>query len=91
MGAGRTELLRAVFGLDPVRRGTVRVAAWSGRATPRRRLAQGVGLLSEDRKGEGLALSMSLADNTTLSRLTGLGPAGLICAVAPARGGRALD
>jgi ribose transport system ATP-binding protein len=78
MGAGRTELLRAVFGLDPVRIGTVRVAAWSGRATPRQRLAQGVGLLSEDRKAEGLALSMSLADNTTLSRLTGLGPAGLI-------------
>jgi ribose transport system ATP-binding protein len=78
MGAGRTELLRAVFGLDPVRRGTIRVAAWSGRATPRQRLAQGVGLLSEDRKGEGLALSMSVADNTTLSRLTGLGPAGLI-------------
>jgi ribose transport system ATP-binding protein len=78
MGAGRTELLRAVFGLDPVARGTVRVAAWSGRATPRLRLAQGVGLLSEDRKAEGLALSMSLADNATLSRLTGLGPAGLI-------------
>ena len=78
MGAGRTELLRAIFGLDPVKSGTVRVAAWSGRATPRQRLAQGVGLLSEDRKAEGLALSMSLADNTTLSRLTGLGPAGLI-------------
>ena len=56
----------------------MRVAAWSGRATPRQRLAQGVGLLSEDRKAEGLALSMSLADNTTLSRLTGLGPVGLI-------------
>jgi len=78
MGAGRTELLRAVFGLDPVRSGTVRVAAWSGRATPRQRLAQGVGLLSEDRKAEGLALSMSVADNATLSRLSGLGPAGLI-------------
>ena len=78
MGAGRTELLRAIFGLDPVRRGTVRVGTWSGRATPRRRLAQGVGLLSEDRKGEGLALSMSLADNATLSRLESLGPAGFV-------------
>jgi ribose transport system ATP-binding protein len=78
MGAGRTELLRAVFGLDPVLRGRIRVAAWSGSATPRRRLAQGVGLLSEDRKAEGLALSMSLADNTTLSRLTNMGPAGLV-------------
>jgi ribose transport system ATP-binding protein len=78
MGAGRTELLRAIFGLDPVRRGTIRVAAWSGWATPRRRLAQGVGLLSEDRKAEGLALSMSVADNTTLSRLDNMGPAGLV-------------
>jgi ribose transport system ATP-binding protein len=78
MGAGRTELLRAIFGLDPIRRGSIRVASWSGWATPRRRLAQGVGLLSEDRKAEGLALSLSLADNTTLSRLTGMGPGFLV-------------
>ncbi len=78
VGAGRTELLRAVFGLDPVRRGTIRVAAWPGWAPPRKRLAHGVGLLSEDRKGEGLALAMPLADNATLSRLEGLGPAGFV-------------
>ena len=78
VGAGRTELLRAVFGLDPVRRGTVRVAATSGTATPRRRWAQGVGMVSEDRKREGLAVELSIADNLTLSRLAGLGPAGLV-------------
>ncbi len=78
VGAGRTELLRAIFGLDPVRRGEVRVAAWRGPATPARRLAQGVGLLSEDRKAEGLALSLPVADNITLSRLDGLGPWGLV-------------
>ena len=70
VGAGRTELLRAVFGLDPVRRGEVVVRALSSpRATPRQRIAQGVGLLSEDRKGEGLALAQSIADNLTYSRL----------------------
>jgi ribose transport system ATP-binding protein len=37
-----------------------------------------VGLLSEDRKQEGLALSLSLAENITLSRLRGFGPAGLV-------------
>jgi ribose transport system ATP-binding protein len=74
IGAGRTELLRAVFGLDPVARGTVRVKSWSGAARPAARIAQGVGLLSEDRKKEGLALSLSIADNVTLSRLSGLGP-----------------
>lgn len=74
VGAGRTELLRVIFGLDPVRRGSVRVASWTGWATPRRRLSQGVGLASEDRKAEGLALAMSVADNITLSKLAGLGP-----------------
>jgi ribose transport system ATP-binding protein len=78
VGSGRTELLRAVFGLDPVRAGTVRVGVHVGRASPAARLAQGVGLLSEDRKGEGLAAQMSVADNLTLSKLGGLGPAGLV-------------
>jgi len=69
VGAGRTELVRAIFGLDPVRRGKVRVGVHVGPASPTRRLAQGVGFVSEDRKGEGLLLSMSIADNLTLSRL----------------------
>jgi ribose transport system ATP-binding protein len=80
VGAGRTELVRAVFGLDPVRRGTVRVAAETGAAAPARRWAQGVGMVSEDRKAEGLAVNLSIADNLTLSRLSGLGPAGLVLA-----------
>jgi len=74
VGSGRTELVRAIFGLDKVRRGEVKVMAWSGLATPRQRWAQGVGIVSEDRGGEGLALGLSLADNVTLSRLAGLGP-----------------
>jgi ribose transport system ATP-binding protein len=78
MGAGRTELLRCIFGLDAVRRGAVRVGVWTGPASPLRRWAQGLGMLSEDRKREGLALSMSVADNITLSRLGGFGPASLI-------------
>jgi len=78
VGAGRTELLRAIFGLDPVRRGSVRVHAHAGPASPWRRLSDGVGLLSEDRKGEGLALALSIADNLTLSRLSGLGPPGFV-------------
>ncbi len=69
VGAGRTELLRAVFGLDPVARGTVRVGAYAGPASPARRWAQGVGLVSEDRKTEGLAVALSISDNVTLSRL----------------------
>ena len=78
VGAGRTELLRVIFGLDPVRRGTIQVGAFAGPASPARRLAQGVGLLSEDRKREGLALSRSIAENITLSKPGGLGPRGFV-------------
>ncbi|HHH29234.1 MAG TPA: sugar ABC transporter ATP-binding protein [Polyangiaceae bacterium] len=78
VGSGRTELLRAIFGLDRVVDGTVRIGSYEGPACPARRLAQGMGMLSEDRKGEGLAASMSVADNLTLSQLRGLGPLGFI-------------
>jgi ribose transport system ATP-binding protein len=70
IGAGRTELLRAVFGLDPVVSGRVVVnAVSSGAARPGRRIEQGLGLLSEDRKGEGLALALPIEENLTCSAL----------------------
>ena len=78
VGAGRTELLRALFGLEVVRAGDIRVGVHVGPASPVRRWAQGAGLLSEDRKAEGLALGMTLADNVTLSKLKGFGPLGLV-------------
>ena len=78
VGAGRTELLRVLFGLDPIRSGRIKVGAYFGPASPVQRWEQGIGMLSEDRKEEGLAASMSVADNLTLSRLKNLGPGGLI-------------
>jgi ribose transport system ATP-binding protein len=78
IGSGRSELLRAIFGLDPVRRGEVRVGLVAGPASPALRLAQGLGLLSEDRAGEGLLLGRSVADNLTLSRLAPLRERGLL-------------
>jgi ribose transport system ATP-binding protein len=79
VGAGRTELLRALYGLDPVRSGRVRIAGHEDAgAPPRVRLAQGVGLLSEDRKAEGLAQSMSIADNLTLTHLPRLSRLGVL-------------
>jgi ribose transport system ATP-binding protein len=56
VGSGRTELLRAILGLDRVTKGEVIVSA------PR-----GMGLLSEDRGGEGLMLGRSIAENIALS------------------------
>ena len=78
VGAGRTELVRAVFGLDPVRRGQVKVFAFSGAFPASERWRQGAGMLSEDREAEGLAVSLPVADNLTLPRLRGLGPFGLV-------------
>ncbi|MFH1883002.1 MAG: sugar ABC transporter ATP-binding protein [Planctomycetota bacterium] len=78
VGAGRTELLRSMFGLEPVRRGRIRLGVYTGPASPVRRWMQGAGFLSEDRKEEGLAVSLSVADNMTLSKLRGFGPLGLV-------------
>jgi ribose transport system ATP-binding protein len=70
VGAGRTELLRSIFGLDAITSGAVRVQHFSGGyATPRQRIAQGIGYLSEDRKSEGLAINRSIEDNVTYSAL----------------------
>ncbi len=75
VGAGRTELMRAIFGLDPVKQGRIKVKQHIGPASPGRRWGQGVGMVSEDRKNEGLALNLSLADNITMPARRGLGPA----------------
>lgn len=73
VGAGRTELLRVIAGLDPPQSGSIHLdgVALHGKGI-RDRLARGIGLLSEDRKGEGLALQMPISTNLLLSRL---GPA----------------
>jgi ribose transport system ATP-binding protein len=71
MGSGRTPLLRAIFGLEPRASGTISVnkkALPKGRSTPAMRLIEGVGYLSEDRKGDGLTLNQSLADNVTVTK-----------------------
>jgi ribose transport system ATP-binding protein len=68
IGAGRTETLRACFGLDRVTGGTVLVeGAECTRRPPAQRLAAGIALLSENRKEEGLMLNRSIADNLTIT------------------------
>jgi ribose transport system ATP-binding protein len=71
MGGGRTALVRTLFGLNPIRSGTIalnsRDIVTKG-ATPAIRISDGFGYLSEDRAGEGLALTLSVADNITATR-----------------------
>jgi ribose transport system ATP-binding protein len=78
LGAGRTRLLRAVFGLEPVRRNAVKVGLWPAASSPHERWRQGMGMLSEDRSGEGLAMKLSVRDNITMTKLHGLGPRGFV-------------
>ena len=69
VGSGRTELLRRIFGLDAMAAERITIfGREETSASPPRRLAQGVGLLSENRKEEGLMLQRSLAENLTATR-----------------------
>ena len=78
VGAGRTELLRCLFGLDKVLSGEVQVAGVTRDPSPSQQIAAGLGLVSEDRKSEGLAQSLSIVDNIVLSRLSPYAKAGWI-------------
>lgn len=70
MGAGRTEVARAIFGADPVDSGEVYVKGRKIKITsPSDAVAQGIGYLSEDRKRYGLALGMDLETNLVLAAM----------------------
>jgi ABC-type sugar transport system ATPase subunit len=73
LGSGRTELLRAMVGFDPIEAGTM---LWNGEAelskvTPRQ-LHYEVGFVTEDRRGEGVHLLLSIRDNIALPNLKSL-------------------
>ena len=70
VGAGRSEVAQALFGLDPGVRGTIAVRGRPVRIDSAARAIQlGIGLVPEDRKRQGLVLSMNVLDNATLSIL----------------------
>ena len=70
VGAGRTELARAVFGADPVDSGNVELEGETLRIrNPQDAIESGIGYLTEDRKGEGLALQLGMDQNITLANL----------------------
>ncbi len=70
MGAGRTELAKAIVGFDPLRTGRITI---DGQALAPHDTATGVslgiGLLTEDRKREGLMLDLPVVQNATLAAL----------------------
>ena len=70
VGAGRSELARALFGLESPVTGTVHTGGKQGSAarirSPREAMALGIGLVPEDRKHQGLVLSMTARENVSL-------------------------
>jgi len=70
IGAGRTELCRALFGMDPLTSGTIRVGGATLHArTPRDAVAAGIALIPEDRQRAGLARALPVSHNMTIAHL----------------------
>jgi rhamnose transport system ATP-binding protein len=81
VGAGRTEVARAIFGIDRYDAGTVTVAGKAlKRGSPTAAMAAGIGLVPEDRRQQGLVMDMSIADNISLASLPRLRRGGLLFA-----------
>ena len=79
MGAGRTEMMRTIFGLDTLDRGEIWV---KGKKVvihnPNDAMKAGIGFVTEDRKDEGLVLDFSVKDNMVLTNLYSFAPGGII-------------
>ena len=72
MGSGRTETMRAIFGADRRDSGDIFLHGNPAPArirSPRQAVRQGIGLLTEDRKAQGILLPLSIRWNTTLTKL----------------------
>jgi inositol transport system ATP-binding protein len=79
MGAGRTEVLEAIFGITKVDAGTITI---NGREVsikePADAIKAGMGLLTEDRKGTGIMGVLSVRDNMTIANLARFSPGGIL-------------
>ncbi|NTU26036.1 ribose ABC transporter ATP-binding protein RbsA [Bacillus tequilensis] len=79
MGAGRTEIMRALFGVDRLSSGEIWIA---GKKTviknPQDAVKKGLGFITENRKDEGLLLDTSIRENIALPSLSSFSPKGLI-------------
>lgn len=81
VGCGRTETVRAIFGADRPESGEIFLAGRPEPArirSPKDAVRQGIALLTEDRKEQGLLLSLSLRVNITLTRLSAVARAGIL-------------
>jgi len=88
MGSGRTELLRAIFHADVPDAGRIYLrnsSAPTRLRSPTDAVKNGIGLLTEDRKSQGLLLPLSIVTNTTLPHLSAVSRLGFINPIAESR------
>lgn len=79
VGAGRTEMLETIFGVDPAAGGTMRVAGLEVRpSSPGEAIDAGLALVPEDRKRQGVILEMTVARNLSLAALPRASPRGFL-------------
>jgi ribose transport system ATP-binding protein len=79
MGAGRTEIMRAIFGLDSIDGGEIWLKGEKVTIkSPEQAVKEGIGFITEDRKDEGLILDFSIRDNMVLPTLYSFAPKGII-------------
>lgn len=79
VGSGRTELARALFGIEPPVSGEIRIAGEPvAIPSPRAAIAKGIYLVPEDRKRSGLVLDFSVCENVSLASLHALASRGIL-------------
>ena len=79
LGSGRTELLRSIFGVDPIDSGEIIVGGVAlNNPSPSAMKARGLGLTPEDRKQQGLVLVFPVEDNLTLASLRRVSARGVL-------------
>lgn len=86
VGAGRTELVRTIFGADPRDSGEILIEGKPVQIrSPLDAIRLGIGLVPEDRKGQGLILGMAVRHNMTLANLASFTNLGFVRLAAEAR------
>lgn len=79
IGAGRSEVAKAAFGIDKYKAGEVKIGGKTvSRHNPQKTKKAGMSLIPENRKLEGLALSLSIRENTVIANLQALNPTSMI-------------
>ena len=79
VGAGRTELCRAIFGVDPIDSGKIWIDGAEARVrSPREAVAAGIALIPEDRQKSGLATALPISYNITMASVPRLSPGGFL-------------